>query len=137
MAAAESPMTHAGTANLSSAPYVTSARVMTPMVFCASLLPWLKDMKLADRIWSQRKPLLSGLGAMRRNSHSSASMMPKPISSPSTGEVTSAPNAVSTVGHLTALGPMDTSAAPMTPPISACDELLGSPYTHVRRFQAM
>src|SRR5215212_3019858 len=35
----------------------------------------------------------------------------------------------------TALGPAATKAAPTTPPISACDELDGSPKYHVTRFQ--
>src|SRR3954449_6428935 len=35
----------------------------------------------------------------------------------------------------TTSGPLATSAAPMSPPISACDELDGSPAHHVARFQ--
>ena len=34
-------------------------------------------------------------------------------------------------------GPAAAIAAPTTPPISACDELDGSPYHHVTRFQAI
>src|SRR5829696_3638810 len=38
---------------------------------------------------------------------------------------------------MTASGPDAANAAPTTPPISACDELDGSPKYHVARFQAI
>ena len=44
MAEAATRMTHSGTSKLSMTPAVNNARVMMPIVFCASLLPWLKAM---------------------------------------------------------------------------------------------
>src|SRR5215213_9924408 len=38
---------------------------------------------------------------------------------------------------MTASGPLAANAAPTTPPMSACDELDGSPKYHVARFQAI
>ena len=44
MALAARMITQSGTLNSGRMPALTSARVMTPIVFCASLLPWLKAM---------------------------------------------------------------------------------------------
>ena len=44
MAVAAVRITHSGGSNVACTPAVTSARVMIPIVFCASLLPWLKAM---------------------------------------------------------------------------------------------
>jgi len=37
-------------------PEASSARVMTPIVFCASLVPWASETSEALPIWPQRKP---------------------------------------------------------------------------------
>ena len=39
---------------------------MMPIVFCASLEPWLNAMNAADRTWSRRKRSLIGRGLARR-----------------------------------------------------------------------
>jgi hypothetical protein len=39
-------------------PWVIRARVMTPMVFCASLVPCASDTMPAEPIWPIRKPWL-------------------------------------------------------------------------------
>ena len=39
-------------------PAAISARVMTPIVFCASLVPWASETSEALPIWPQRKPLV-------------------------------------------------------------------------------
>ena len=38
-------------------PWATRARKMTPMVFCASLVPWARETSEAEPIWPSRKPL--------------------------------------------------------------------------------
>ena len=38
-------------------PEAMSERVMTPIVFCASLVPWASDTSEALTIWPQRKPV--------------------------------------------------------------------------------
>ena len=37
-------------------PYAIRERVMTPIVFWASLVPWASDTSEAEPIWPQRKP---------------------------------------------------------------------------------
>src|ERR1700754_2339119 len=54
-----------GPAEEGSAPAVISVRVMTPMVFCASLVPWASDTSDADTIWPIRNPPLVVLSSTR------------------------------------------------------------------------
>jgi hypothetical protein len=41
-----------------SVPFAIRARVMTPIVFCASLVPWASDTMQADPTCPMRKPWL-------------------------------------------------------------------------------
>ncbi len=47
---------------------------MTPIVFCASWVPWPNAIVAADTIWPQRKPRLARTALAFRNIQSSASM---------------------------------------------------------------
>ncbi len=37
-------------------PYAIRDKVMTPMVFCASFVPWARETSEAEPIWPQRNP---------------------------------------------------------------------------------
>ena len=57
MARAHNTMTHSGgLAPLPSRSSAIRARVMMPIVFCASLVPCASDTMEAEPIWPQRKP---------------------------------------------------------------------------------
>ena len=116
----------------------TSASAITPIVFCASFAPWLNDTHVEDAIWPSRKLRLAGPGCTRANSHSRASRT-RNAESPATTGATSA--GITTLCAMpcqsTPFVPDWTRAAPTRPPISACDELDGSPSRHVIRFQAI
>ncbi len=59
MARPADAMTHSGgPASWPSAPAEIRARVMTPMVFCASYVPWARATSEAEAIWPIRKPLV-------------------------------------------------------------------------------
>jgi hypothetical protein len=59
MARAQATLTQIGTDPVSVQwPAAMSARVMTPMVFCASLVPWASETSEALPIWPHRKPWL-------------------------------------------------------------------------------
>ena len=65
MAPAQLSLTQSGTCSvLSAKPKIIRARVMMPMVFCASLRPWLVAMKPADSSWSLRKARFTLLRCM-------------------------------------------------------------------------
>src|SRR5919199_3512874 len=111
---------------------------MTPMVFCASLVPWLKETKAAESTCAPRKVRLSRAGAQARKSQYRASITKKPSTSPVTGE--SRPGATTFLmmpSVWTKAGPWATTMAPIKPPMRACVEELGKPQYHVIRFHAM
>ena len=58
MASAQATFTQNGMFPVSvQSPVAIRARVMTPIVFCASLVPWASETSEALPIWPQRKPL--------------------------------------------------------------------------------
>src|SRR5205085_5883583 len=111
---------------------------MTPIVFCASLAPWLKETKAAERTCAPRKVRLSGPGAQARKSQYSASITRKPTTSPVRGEPRPGSTTLATMPlPWMKAGPWATSMAPIRPPMRACVEELGKPRRHVIRFHAM
>ena len=56
-------------------PAVTRARVMMPMVFCASLLPWLYAMNAAERICILWNSQLAFMGCQLANSSNMSFMI--------------------------------------------------------------
>ena len=54
IAEAAARITQSGTVGSARMPPATSARVMMPIVFCASFEPWLKAMYAAEMTWSRR-----------------------------------------------------------------------------------
>jgi hypothetical protein len=60
MASADALMTHSGMSAVGEMyPPTTSARKITPIVFCASCRPWPRAIAAADSVWAYRKPLLA------------------------------------------------------------------------------
>ena len=57
IAAAQGSSPRSGTpASGADGPPATSVRTMTPIVFCASLVPWASATSELERIWLERKP---------------------------------------------------------------------------------
>src|SRR5207342_2142780 len=139
----------------------TSVSAMMPMVFCASLEPCAKPMAPALRICAlPKKPLTQRGRAIRRSTpplaampEMTAKMTPitrKPVTKPSTGEVTMGTTTFHNTPALFHTGSLAcaqmiawklfeaaASAAPHRPPISACEDDDGRPRAHVIRFQMM
>src|SRR5947209_17696532 len=89
-----------------------------------------------DAHWPYLKPRLTCDGLRRRNVHSSASISRKPSANPTSGDTTIGTTTLwSTPFHFTP--PLEAMAAPISPPINACDDEDGSPKYHVIRFQAI
>lgn len=84
MAKAQATFTNNGTAcRFVQLPYAMSARVITPMVFCPSFVPWASDTSEADPTCPQRTP------ASRRRSGTpvtilNTSQVPTPATKPAT-----------------------------------------------------
>src|ERR1035437_7522847 len=136
----------------------TSARQMTPMVFCASLLPCAQPMYPADTNCSLPNTPLTLRGFMRPAMPYSNVIRIKPTISPRMGELTigmttlynNPPHACSgspgfgcdQISAVHTLRPASAgdpraapSGAPHNPPINACEELDGRPNHQVTRFQ--
>ena len=74
MARAAARITQNGTSKVSISPAVTRARVMMPIVFCASCMPWPSAMVAELTICAYRKLRLALDTWARRKVHSRASM---------------------------------------------------------------
>src|SRR4051794_14784350 len=115
---------------------MSSARVMTPIVFWASCNPCPHAIAADDAHWPYLNPRLVRLGCARRNTHTTRSISPNASTNPTSGDSTIGMTTLSTIVDQWTVDP-DTSAAPTSPPIRACDDDDGSPKYHVRRFHAM
>ena len=67
-------------------PAASRMLAMMPIVFCASLAPWLRLKNAADSSCNRRKEPSTRLGRIRRNNHKMAVISPKPAARPMTGE---------------------------------------------------
>ena len=119
-------------------PVVISASAMTPMVFCASLVPCASATSEAVAIWPQRKP------SSRRRASTFwviryTSQVPHAATMPAiTGAATAGIRTFwVTPDQLTPLVPSAASPAPISPPNRACEELDGIPNSQVSRFHRM
>ena len=109
-----------------------------PIVFCASLLPWLNAMNAAEPTCSVRNRSFIVRGLARRNRFRRTTMKMNPIVSPRTGERTSGTRTLfTTPSTLIACAPSAIRTAPSSPPISAWLDELGMPRRHVIRFQTI
>src|SRR5690554_1810689 len=153
------PSTHGRLSRVPAASALIRVRATMPMVFWASFMPWAKPMLAADTIWLlPKKPLTQRGLTMRLNTPPARNSMAmqknstpinrKPEAKPSTGEPTigtitfhSTPalrqtgSAGSDQITTSAFIPAATSAAPIRPPISACEDDDGRPNHQVIRFQ--
>ena len=125
MANAQDTLTHSGTEVVSvHCPAAMRARVITPIVFWASLVPWASETSEALPIWPQRKPRSvkrSATPAMTRKMN----QVPNAATSPAmTGDATAGsttlPRTPSSLlpspVHLTPLIPSAAMADPISPP---------------------
>src|SRR4029453_7744978 len=110
---------------------------MMPLVFWASLPPGPRLKAAADSSWRRRNRPSTLAGVVRRKVHKQASITRKPRASPSSGD--SGMNRMVFSRLLASRTPKPPLAtpAPAKPPMSACDEEVGSPSHQVRKFQAM
>jgi len=113
-----------------------SVRVMTPIVFCASLVPCASATIDDVKIWPTRKPPRWFLPTGRRVILY-ASRVATNATSPATSGARTAGRTTfdRTTPKSTDPVPAPTSAAPMRPPNSACDDDDGSPRSQVIMFQ--
>ena len=138
-AVAATTMTQTGTVTSGITPAEKSARVMMPIVFCASFEPCEKAMKPADTTWTRRKIAADrpapGLPEDPVDARASAAKAPM---NPRSGEMTIGIRTLPTIPPiLNAPSPAATSVAPSRPPISAWLLELGRPTSQVRRFQVI
>ena len=110
---------------------------MTPMVFCASLPPWPRLKAAADSSCSRRNTRSTLRGVVPLHTHIRPSISPNAKTIPSSGDTTMKMTVFSRLAPLTTLQPALAMPAPTTPPISACDDEVGSPSHQVVRFQAI
>src|SRR5213592_324360 len=141
MAVAELALTQSGTVNGSAArcPDTISARAITPIVFCASFVPWVKATKPPERSWSLRKIRFTGAGARLRISQRMTVINAAAPMSPATG---AASDGTSTFSFrpcqlTTAKPPVAATDEPMIPPTNAWLELDGIARYHVIRFHVI
>src|SRR5579862_2476101 len=115
-----------------------SARVMMPMVFCASLVPCARETMHADPTCPMRKPWLRDLADILLLIRYSSQVPTAATRAAITGDRMAGMMTFDTrPDHKTAEPPAAASVAPMTPPMMACEELDGMPNSHVSRFQMM
>src|SRR5580658_2897407 len=133
MASAQDRMTQNGALEWEGTVLFTiRASVMTPIVFCASFVPCARDTMHADPICPIRKPCPRAasvrLRLIRYSSHVPvAATRPAMIGDRTAGRTTFETRPC----HRTAWPPEAAIVAPITPPMSACDELDGMPKSQV------
>lgn len=117
---------------------VISASAITPMVFCASLVPCDSATSEAVAIWPHRKPssrrFFSTFRVIRYTSQ-----VPTAATIPAiTGAATAGISTFCVMPlQFTPAMPIAASPAPTSPPNNACEELDGMPNSHVNRFHRM
>src|SRR5246127_994462 len=139
MASAQQTMTQTGALDpLATVPLAISARVMTPIVFCASLVPCASETTQAEPICPIRKPCLRAPSVSDLVIRYSSQVPHAATPAAMIGDRTAGSTTLETRPcHSTALPPAAASVEPITPPIRACDELDGIPSSQVSKFQMM
>src|SRR3984885_12538534 len=139
MAIAQLTMTQSGALDpLARVPLAIRARVITPMVFCASLVPCASETRQADPICPILKPCPRAAWVSERVIRYS-DQVPMAATRPAmTGESTAGMTTLDARPcQSTALPPAAAIVEPITPPMSAWEELDGIPNSQVIRFQMM
>ena len=140
MASADETMTHVGGRVKSSLrwPDTMSASAMIPIVFCASLVPWVNATKLPDTICPRRKKRFTRLGDRRLMTQMMAIISAKATAKPTIGDRIPGMTTLSQMPfQLMTSSPDAAIADPATPPISAWLELDGRPRNQVMRFHVI
>ena len=141
IAVAEQTLTQRGTVNGSAArcPETISASAITPIVFCASFVPWVNATNPPDTSCSRRKSRFTGAGARLRISQSVIVISAAAPRSPATGARSEGTSTFSfrPCQLTTAKPPVAATEEPMMPPTSAWLELDGIARYHVIRFQVI
>jgi hypothetical protein len=111
---------------------------MIPIVFCASFVPCASASTPPERTCPARKPRDTGPGRCCPTS-AYAIRIAVPATANASSGATIAGTATLPINpsEITACDPSAANAAPTTPPISACEELDGSPKYQVIRFHAI
>jgi hypothetical protein len=117
---------------------VISASAITPIVFCASLVPCDSATNDAVAIWPQRNPssrrFFITLRVIRYTSQvPTAATIPAMTGAATAGTITFCVIPF----QFTPFMPIAAIPAPMRPPNNACDELDGMPNSQVNRFHRM
>src|SRR6267143_5169363 len=110
---------------------------MMPMVFCASLVPWLYEKMPEETNCRRRNHLSTCDGARRRTIHVVTIISVEPSTSPRTGESTMKSAIFAMPSATSPSIPSAGSVPPISPPASACEEDEGRPHHQVSRFQEM
>src|ERR1700733_11042414 len=110
---------------------------MMPMVFCASLPPWPREISDAAPNCSHWNVGSTVRGLARTNNQETASTSSSARKNPNRGDRPTKAPVVSSPGHTIELTRVLTPRAPTNPPMSACELLDGIPAHHVMRFQEM
>src|SRR6266571_3679481 len=95
---------------------------MMPMVFCASFPPCPRLYAAADTSCSRRNQVSTLRGVDLTNTHDTISMMIEPRMNPSSGDTTMKITVFSSPPPTSAPVPDLATAAPTSPPISACED---------------
>src|SRR5947209_19806169 len=108
---------------------------MTPIVFCASLVPWASDTKEAEPICPSRYPFTASPARSNRISRYAATVPSSATAPQINGDSTAGTiTDCTSLLRFTAPDPAATTVAPITPPINAWLELDGIVKYHVIRF---
>ena len=110
---------------------------MMPIVFWASLVPWLYEKMPEDTSCRRRNHLSTCAGARRRTIQVVTIISVEPSTSPRMGESTMKSAILAMPSATSPSSPSAGSVAPMSPPASACEEDEGRPHHQVSRFQRM
>src|SRR3984957_3359024 len=139
IASAQQTMTQTGALDpLATVPLAISASVMTPIVFCASLVPCASETTQAEPTCPIRKPCLRAPSVSDLVIRYSSQVPQAATQAAMIGErMAGRPPWETSPCQSTALPPAAAMVEPITPPISACEELDGIPSSQVSRFQMM
>ena len=115
----------------------TRRAVTTPIVFCASFVPWLRLTNAEETSWSRRKYRLTTWRGMVKKALIREVMSRKARTNPMMGAATMNASVLSSPPQISEFRPALSTATPTRPPIRACDELDGRPRYQVIRSQTV
>ena len=108
---------------------------MMPIVFWASFVPWPRLYAAADTSWSRRNTRSASAGLAVTRLRIPTTMNATPRRKPTTGDTTMKRTIRRSPGSTSAPHPAFVTAAPASPAMRACDELVGRPKYQVTRPQ--